>query len=183
MNRKQIALIVVLAMTSAFIGGSLSSHLCITRPALAARSDRFMVAQGFRLIDYEGITRALLQLETRDLETSLTLFDRDEKPKIKFLVDMEGNASAHFWQRDEYESKTSKLGIQPCIQLEAKDLEPSLTLFARDGSPKIKLLVDREGNPSAHFWDKRASDSFKRLEEPSVIFWDSWNNIRSILPK
>lgn len=122
MNRKQIALTVVLAMTSAFIGGSLSSHFFLTRPAFAgAPPQRMIVAQEFRLIDYEGKTRALLQLETKDLETSLTLFARDGRPKIKLLVDREGNASANFWERDAYGSETPRPEIYPSINFWNRD--------------------------------------------------------------
>ncbi|MHC4110317.1 MAG: hypothetical protein ACYSUY_04530 [Planctomycetota bacterium] len=116
MSRKQVALTVVLAMTSAFVGGSLSSHFFLIQPASAeAPPQRRIVAREFRLVDYEGRTRALLQLEGKDAETTLTLFAQDRRPRIKFIVDGEGNASAHFWHGEAKGILGPNLRIDPSI--------------------------------------------------------------------
>lgn len=101
MNRRRVTLTVVLVVASAFLGGSLSSLFIVTSPALAADRSvpRIITAREFRLEDYQGRTRALLRLERED-EATLTLFTREEKPKIKFIVDSQGNASGHFWHRN-----------------------------------------------------------------------------------
>jgi hypothetical protein len=103
MSRKQVALTVVLAMTSAFLGGSLSSHFFLIQPASAeAPPQRRIVAREFQLVDYKGNTRALLQHEDKDAETTLTLFAMGERPKIKFIVDGNGNPTVHFWDKEAY---------------------------------------------------------------------------------
>jgi hypothetical protein len=130
MNKKQVALTIGLAVFSSFIGGVLSSQLLLAQPALAAAREftpRVIVGREFRLLDQRHRTRALLQLDKEDSEVGFTL-------------------------------------------------------FAQDGRPRIKLLVDREGNPSAHFWDKQARGRTNPINRPSVVFYDGKNNIYERVP-
>lgn len=104
LGKKQVALTLVVAMISSFVGGALSSQLFLAQPVLAAASSsprvqRTVIAQEFRLVDSSGGRGASLQVENNGLITTFTLFGRNGRQKIKFVVDGYGNPSAHFWDK------------------------------------------------------------------------------------
>jgi hypothetical protein len=98
MNRENVALTLVLAMVSAFVGGALASLLISGQPALA-EGPKVISAQEFRLRDSKGATRARLFTANDGLITIFELHDLNSKLRMMFMVDGYGNPSAHFWDK------------------------------------------------------------------------------------
>jgi len=63
--------------------------------------------------------------------------------------------------------------------------EPSVILYLNDrnGIQRIQLIVDVDGNPSAHFWNKEAKNViFPTIKNPSISFWDDSDKLLARVP-
>ena len=63
------------------------------------------------------------------------------------------------------------------------DLVTSLELMDRSGKRRMMIMIDDNGNPSAHFWDRNAQQSFNTVGAPFIFFWEGNARLRARLPE
>lgn len=126
MSKKQFSFVLVAVVIFAFLGGLLSGRI-FSGQTVFAQEPHSITAREFRLIDSRGTTRGVLGVTSNDSMATFELNDRM-------------------------------------------------------GTRRIFFIVDGNGNPSAHFWDRQADGGYKPANTPSINFWNRDNGLRSKLP-
>lgn len=128
MNKRQFILTLIFTIIFAFIGGALSTQLFLGYSVFAQGEEKIIIAEEFRLVDRERITRAVLKT-----------FNNPQEKTIFEMLD-------------------------------------------REGKRRILFVIEGDGNPSLHFWDKNADEKYKPVNHPSVSFWEDSAKLRARIP-
>ena len=88
MSQKQFSLTLLLAVISAFLGGTLGVWFLMPQSVLA-QGEKVIEAQEFRIVDSGGTTRATLGLNfaSNERRVGLHLFDQDGKVRVELEHD------------------------------------------------------------------------------------------------
>ena len=91
MNKKQFAVVLILAVVSGLVGGGISSWLVGSQPVLAQDSPRKVItAEEFKVVDPMGKTRAKLGLKGDDVGLELLASEDQPFPRATFYLDTKG---------------------------------------------------------------------------------------------
>ena len=143
MNRKQVWLVVVVALVAGWVGGSVSSLLFTDRQALAQDGEgvaNAITTGALRLAGADGQVRAEFDL-TDDGEPRLRFYDQEGNIRAGMYVSGEGLGSVYL--ADKEMNPRAILSVSP-------EGTPSLTLFDQNGQPRAALGADEEGLSLIH---------------------------------
>ncbi len=86
MNRKEFAVVLVVALVGGFLGGLCADRLLSVEPALAQQRMKVVNSEEFLLVDKFGRTRAGLGLDANG-EVGLVLLGKDGNRSLHFTPD------------------------------------------------------------------------------------------------
>lgn len=158
MNRKQYALLIILAVLAGLVGGAVSSWIFMDEPVFAQKTQqhqKVITAEELRLVDEQGTVRARFGLWKPDGRPILYLTDENGKPRLLLNV----------WHNIPTLTLQDQNGKQRARLYLSSDGNPRIDLNSEDSLAGASLYVF-SNQPNLILKDKKGKVIWKALREP-----------------
>ena len=162
---KRNLLLALLVVISGLLGGAISNLLLMAHTSVAQEAkteEKLLWANKFRLVDLQGMTRAMLTVGEKG-NVSLNFYDSDTKNRIILGLSPEGWPVLTLFDEGAVELLDKK-GLPRARISILPDGSPSLKLYDQNGIGRVAL-----GRIDLETPETKQADSVEKREESSLV--------------